>query len=332
MHKTIEVRGLGEAGASYRASLQPDGDPITIGAGASCAWKLWGSSAEPVHAELSAQGDAVWLCAHAPVVLEGRTITGWARLYASAALRIGSYHLRVEFVGWPSAVGRSVVSAFAAEKPTRVVHLTPREDAAPPTVREDPVRPTAQGPAMIIEGVAEGFSAPEPLTQIPLAQRFALPPNEGNAEKTAPKRNEPLLSRRFARVPTRWWLTISACCIGLLVGLTKPTVMSAHAERTDTAAKAPVPATAKAATLPLTDLPPEQGSAAPAAPSEDLREPMHVAAEALLRNDYISAWKSYDALAKRDQQYAAFALVLAQRVRALCENGRANPADCEHLR
>lgn len=321
MLKTIELEGFAPSGTRYSGTLVRDQEPgLTIGTSGTCDWVLRDADAAPRHVEIVALGDDVWLCATAPVLLEGRMIHGWSRVYASAALVVGQCELRLEFSGHglghtrqhtPTSVDEY---GFPPEAPTRVMN-----PSAPkiPSLAGKPVTPM---PA----------AEPKGLQLDDLAERFALPPLEV-ATASSVKQNESFLTRRWARLSARWWMTITAAGMGLLVGFTKPTVMPARADRGNlvvSAADAP-PRVITTTSVVATAEAPSDGAPPPADESEaQARE----AAAALMRNEDVVAWKAYRALSASNERFAPFVHVLTKRVRRLCDEGRATPADCAELK
>lgn len=73
---------------------------ITLGSAADRDWVLPGS-AQAHHAELHLGQGAAWLCAHAPVGLDGQTVEGWARISGVARLSVGdrTFDLRLTVTG-----------------------------------------------------------------------------------------------------------------------------------------------------------------------------------------------------------------------------------------
>jgi|GEM_PF-5099273 len=316
MAKTIELTGLIQGGMRYRGRLLSDQERgLSIGTDVDCDWVIKDPTAAPRHAELVVLGDDVWICASSPLMLEGRSIQGWARLYGAAALCIGNTEMRIEFsgrgTGRLSPVTPTAITAedFPPEAPTRVVNPSVILRTEPPTI-----------------ALPNEPEAPKPQDRPSLSARFALPPDEvkptsgGRAKLLVPG----LLARRWAGVPTRWWMTLTTAGLGLLVGLTKPTIVTARAERGPAGATAPAPHTetiVPPATPPLSAVP------APEPATVTLLE----AANALLRNDDVAAWKAYRILAVTDPQFVPFVNVLTMRVRRLCQQAHASPQDCEQL-
>jgi hypothetical protein len=203
----------------WRARVAPGGSrTVILGSDRGCDVVLTGSGVAPRHAELAIDQGGVWVCAHAPLTVDGEALVGWTVAAPGARLRIGDHDV---LLGLEEDDGKGGKRATTADTQAAALPSAARGAEAPDADRD------------------------ERLAQ--LGQVFALPPPEALAVKHAPPA---FLGRRFFRLSVKSWLLAAGTGLVSLFAFNTREIPRASASRNVARPSVKVVAPARAGVVP----------------------------------------------------------------------------------